>query len=343
MTRRPPTPRAGVYELYWYYASERQAMFEQRIAGSPPPWTADPILDSYKFCNVYRAADRVSQYMIRDVCYHDEDCTAHDRVFQIVAFRTFSRTDTWRSVRDYLGRYPTLDDLATGAFTTALDHTAATNGGLYTGAFILCATDAYGQRRKHLNHVELWRHMFLADNLADQILEAGSLRQVYDLLHGYPLMGDFMSYQTAIDLNYSALVDFSENAFTQAGPGALRGIRKCFVDLGDYTPTDVIRWMVERQSDEMDRLGLPFHGLYSRALHAIDCQGLFCETDKYCREAVPDLASARRRIKARYTQTPEPISLFFPPKWGINDLLPTTPAYVSAASSTHPYEQTAMF
>lgn len=343
MTRRPPIPRPGVYELYWYYASQRQAMFEQRVAGSPPPWTTDPILDSYKFCNVYRAADRVSQYMIRDVCYHDEDCAAHDRVFQIVAFRTFSKIDTWRSVRDYLGRYPTLDDLATGSFTAALDHTAATNGGLYTGAFILCATDAYGQGRKHLNHVELWRHMFLADNLADQILEAGSLHQVYDLLHGYPLMGDFMSYQTAIDLNYSALLNFSENAFTQAGPGALRGIRKCFVDLGDYTPTDVIKWMVERQSDEMNRLGLPFHGLYGRALHAIDCQGLFCETDKYCREAVPDLASARRRIKARFTQTPEPISLFFPPKWGINDSLPATPAYVTAAPSVHAYEQTAMF
>lgn len=318
-------------------------MFDQRVAGGPPPWTADPILNSYKFCNVYRAADRVSQYMIRDVCYHDEDCTAQDQIFQIVAFRTFSKINTWRSVREHLGRYPTLDDLATGAFTAALDHAATTNGGLYTGAFILCATDAYGQGRKHLNHIELWRHMFLADNLADRVLGATSLGQVYDLLHGYPLMGDFMSYQTAVDLNYSALLDFSENEFTQAGPGALRGIRKCFADLGDYTPTDVIRWMVDRQADELARLGLPFHGLFGRALHAIDCQGLFCETDKYCREAVPELASARRRIKARFTQTPGPISLFFPPKWGINDSLPAASAYVSAAPSPRPHEQIAMF
>ncbi|GIE90765.1 hypothetical protein Are01nite_72450 [Actinoplanes regularis] len=70
------------------------------------------------------------------------------------------------------------------------------------GVFNLCATDAYGPGRKHLNHVELWRHMFLGDDLADQILDAASLRHVYDLLHGYPLMGDFMSCQTAIDLNY---------------------------------------------------------------------------------------------------------------------------------------------
>src|SRR4051812_48239165 len=189
MTRRPPTPRAGVYNLYWYYASQRQAMFERRVAGQPGPWTDDPILSTFKFCNVYRAADRVSQYMIRDVCYHEEDCTPQDRIFQIVAFRTFSKIDTWRSVRAYLGRYPTLDDLADGRFTEALNAAAVANSGLYTGAFILCATDAYGQGRKHLNHVELWRHMFLADDLADRILEAGSLRQIYDLLHGYPLMG----------------------------------------------------------------------------------------------------------------------------------------------------------
>ena len=343
MIRQPPTPRVGVYELYWYYTSQRHAMFERRGAGLPPPWTDDPILASYKFCNVYRAADRVSQYMIRDVCYHDEDCTPQDRIFQIVAFRTFSKIETWRSVRDHLGRYPTLEDLAMGAFTVALNHAAAANGGLYTGAFILCATDAYRKGRKHLNHVELWRHMFLGNDLADRILDTTSLRQVYDLLHGYPLMGDFMSYQTAIDLNYSPLLNFSENEFTQAGPGALRGIRKCFVSLGDYTPTDAIMWMLDHQVEEMDRLGLPFHGLYGRPLHAIDCQGLFCETDKYCREAVPELISARSRIKARFTRTPAPISLFFPPKWGLNDAVPAVPGFVSGSSSLQPYEQASIF
>src|SRR5439155_14795223 len=114
-----------------------------------------------------------------------------------------------------LGRYPTLDDLADGSLTAALDHARAGNGGLYTGAFILCATDAYGQSLKHLNHIELFRHMFLDDALAKQVMVARSLREVYDLLHRYPLMGDFMSYQTAIDLNYSELVNFSENEFTQ--------------------------------------------------------------------------------------------------------------------------------
>jgi hypothetical protein len=320
--RRTPLPREGVYKLYWYFAAERQRTFEYRVDGQPWPWSNDPILQEYKFCNVYRASDRVSQYMIREVCYHDEPCTPEDRLFQIVAFRTFSKIDTWQSLRLFLGHHPTLDDLADGSFSEGLERAKLQNGGLYTGAFILCASDAYGQSSKHRNHVELFRHMFLKGELGIRLLEAASLRQIYDELHSYPLMGDFMAYQIATDLNYSALINFSENDFTQAGPGALRGIKKCFADLGRYTPTEIILWMVDHQEEEFDRLGLHFHGLWGRPLHAIDCQGLFCETDKYCREAAPELASARKRIKARFTPTAEPIQLFFPPKWGINSKLP---------------------
>ena len=131
-----------------------------------------------------------------------------------------------------------------------------------------------------------------------------------------------MSYQIAIDLNYSDLINFDEDDYTQAGPGALRGLKKAFIDLGDYSPSDVIKWMVDSQEVEFQRFELPFSGLWGRRLHAIDCQGLFCELDKYCREAAPELVSARSRIKARFTPSTEPLPLFFPPKWGLNSRLP---------------------
>jgi hypothetical protein len=316
--KQPPTPRPRIYDLYWYFASERQQIFERRVRGEPGPWTDDPILQTYKFCNVYRAADRVSQYMIRNVCYHEEPCSEEDRVFQIVAFRTFSKNETWQAVHDYLGHYPTLDDLASGVFTKGLEHASAQNGTLYTGAFILCATNAYGQPRKYLNHVELFRHMFLLDGLGKQLLRAKSLQAVYELLRAYPLMGNFMAYQTAIDLNYSDLINFDEDDFTVPGPGALRGMKKVFEDFGDYAPAELVLWMVEHQEKEFARLNLPFHGLFGRPLHAIDCQGLFCETDKYCRQAAPELSSARKRIKAKFAPAGQPLPLFFPPKWEIN-------------------------
>lgn len=318
----PPTPREGVYDIYWRFASERQAAFERRVAGAPGPWTDDPILRAFKFCNVYRASDRVSQYLIRNIAYEPDPSSPEDRLFEILAFRLFSRIETWDTLRSVLGGAPGLRELADGSFSAALDAVRERNGGLYTGAFILCATDAYSQPNKHRNHVELLKHMFLMEGLGQRLLESASLAEVFTLLRGFPLIGDFMAYQTAVDLNYSAFINFDENDFTKPGPGALRGLRKAFSDLGSLSPQEAIMYMVDNQQTEFDRLGLKFGGLWGRPLHAIDCQGLFCEMDKYCREAVPELASNRSRIKARFSPSAKPLPLFFPPKWGINRLLP---------------------
>jgi hypothetical protein len=316
--RTAPTKRPEVFDLYWTFASRRHAAFEARLSGGAWPWSDDPILQTFKFCNVFRALDRVSQYLIREVAYGaDAMTTPLDRIFQLVAFRTFSKIDTWREVSAILGDVPRLEHLRSGALEQALDEVKTRTGGLYTGAFILCATKAFGFDEKHRNHVALFRHMFVDNACAERVLNASSLEALVALLQSFPLMGPFMAYQTAIDLNYSDLFGFDENDYVQAGPGALRGLRKAFVSLGDYPPSDAIRWMVERQRDEFTRLGLRFEGLFGRPLHAIDCQGLFCELDKYCREAFPELASARTRIKARYKPSSEAMPIYLPPKWQV--------------------------
>jgi hypothetical protein len=319
-----PRIRPEIFELYWRFAYERHRVFEMRVAGIEGPWTDDPILQKYKFCNAYRAADRVSQYLIRHVCYSDEANTWEDRLFQIVAFRTFSHIGTWKFLCDYLGSNPTIEHLRTGTFEEALSAARLKNGRLYTGAFILCATDMYGRDQKHLNHVELFKHMFVLGSLAQEVSQAHHMSEVYRALHAYPLMGDFMSYQIAVDINYSELTDFSENEFTQPGPGALRGIRKIFTDIGKWRPADVVFWMVDQQETAFENQNIDFQGLWGRPLHAIDIQNLFCEVDKYCREAAPHLTSGRTRIKSKFAPTPEALPLFFPPKWQINPLLPST-------------------
>jgi 5-hmdU DNA kinase, helical domain len=317
-----PVPRERIYDLYWYFAAERQRIFMNRIKDEPAPWTDDPILAEYKFCNVYRATDRVSQYLIRNVAYDDEAADPADALFRILAFRMFSRNETWDAIVAFLGRQPTIDDLCDDRFERAVEFARKQYGKLYTGAFILCANQAYDFREKHRNHIALFRHMFVRDRLGETLLEAPGLAAVFHLLRAYPLMGNFMSYQIAIDLNYSSLINFDENDFVVAGPGAQRGIRKVFDSTGDLSNEAIINSMVERQDEEFARLGLPFENLWGRKLHAIDCQGLFCEVDKYCRVAAPELASARSRIKTRYRPAAKPLPLFFPPKWGINSKLP---------------------
>ena len=47
-------------------------------------------------------------------------------------------------------------------------------------------------------------------------------------------------------------------------------------------------------------LDLDFKRIGNRPLQLIDCQNIFCELDKYCRQALPDLKSNRIKIKKRY-------------------------------------------
>lgn len=317
-----PKPRQEVFDAYWRFAAERQAIFERRLRGEPAPWTEDPILREHKFCCTFRAADRVSQHLIRQL-YAEPGMSKADLVFLATAYRTFSKTRTWDRLVAILGHQPRIADLQDGSFAQALNMVDGEGEGLYTAAFIVAPPASYGAGRKHLNHVLLFHDMFIKGEAGDRIANAVSLKQVYDILHSFPYVGDFMAYQTAIDVNYSVATDFSENDFTQPGPGAVRGLGKVFTGIGGAAPSQVILWMVERQQQEFERLGLQFNGLFGRPLHAIDAQGLFCETDKYSRVAFPHLASNRVRIKAKFEPTSEPIPYFFPPKWGINDRIPT--------------------
>ena len=58
--------RQEVYDLYWYFACERQNIFWKKLKGEEAPWTEDKILSTYKFCNSYRVNDRVSQYLLKN-------------------------------------------------------------------------------------------------------------------------------------------------------------------------------------------------------------------------------------------------------------------------------------
>lgn len=310
-----PLPRSDVFDAYWRFAAERQAIFFRRFHGVTAPWTEDPILRTYKFCNVYRASDRVSQFLIRDVVYQP-GFTPEDTLLRIILARLFSKIETWRLLEAAHGPIRA-SCFNPEAFAATLEAALQRQEAIYTNAFILCANGAYGHQRKHRNHLALVQAM-LRDQLVESLARARNLESVYRLLIDYPLIGPFMAYQLAIDINYSELVNFDENDFTMPGPGAVRGIRKSFVSTGSMSMPDIIRWMVERQCQEFTRLGLPFQTLWGRPMHAIDCQSLFCEIDKYSRVAFPQLRSNRVRVKTTFSPTLVPLTPFYPPKWGIN-------------------------
>lgn len=305
--------RQEVYDTYWKTAAERQEIFYRKLRGDQPPYTNDPIFALYKFCNVYRASDRVSQFLIKEVIYK-QPTNSEDALFRVFLFRLLNKNETWEKLVANIGE-PSLKNFSAEKYATALESIRQAGEPIYGNAFILCANKAFGFDVKHKNHLALLEQVFQKDNYVGQILKAKSLEDLFLTLRALPLIGDFMAYQLAIDFNYSEVFNFDENDFTVAGPGAVRGIKKCFQDTGEKSNAYIIKYMVENQEKEFKRLGLNFHNLFGRPMHAIDCQGWFCETDKYSRAKFPELTSNRVRIKTKYQKTSKPLDLFYPPKW----------------------------
>ena len=305
-----------VFDTYWRFAASRQAIYLGRLAGDPAPWTWDPILAGHRFTNCYRAADRVSQYMIRHVAYDGSEDPA-ELVFRVLLFKMFNRIETWQLLRDGLGELET-STFDVDHYDQILTRTFARGNRLYSAAYVV-PPPRLGAVRKHTNHLRLLRLM-LDQGLLAALCDSRSMYEAFNVLRSYPSMGDFLAYQFLIDVNYTTALNFSEMDFVVAGPGARDGIRKCFGPESAGLEAEIIAYMADTQHEHFERLGLDFPGLFGRPLQLIDCQNLFCEVDKYARVAHPDVRglSGRTRIKQRFRPVPRPVTAWFPPSWGLN-------------------------
>lgn len=326
-----PTP-TPVYDTFWRFAAERLAIYYRRLSQSTGPWSTDAILNSFRFTNVYRATDRVSQYLIREVQYGGARSQDPQEVFfRTLLFKIFNKIETWERLETIHGpiawRTVNLDD-----FDRSLDMEICCGRKIYSAAYIMPAP-AFGQKRKHSNHLRLIAKM-MDDRLPDRLRQAQDLSSVYEGLRRYPGLGPFLAFQYAIDLNYSSIMSFDEGGFVVAGPGALDGIAKCFGLKAARTPEEIIHIVTERQDYEFASRGIAFPGLFGRPLQPIDVQNLFCEISKYARVAHPSVGgtSGRQRIKQRFipapSEMPQPV---FPPRWKLDPSVSPLAAVRSAS------------
>lgn len=319
-SRLAPAKVSAVYDTFWTFAAERQNVFFSRMAKPNAPWTNDEILKNHKFTNAYRAADRTSQYLIRNVIYRDDLSTSPtETFFRIILFKLFNKIETWELFEKKFEEV-TYEQFSFEHYDKVLTEAKGKGDRIYSAAYIMPpGGKSFGQIAKHQNHLLLLK-MMIDDRVPDRLAQMPSMQAGFECLRSYPTIGDFLAYQFVTDLNYSNLTEFNEMDFVIPGPGARDGIRKCFVDPGGLSEPEIIRLMVDRQEEEFERLGLKFQSLWGRRLQLIDCQNLFCEVDKYARIAHPDIVgiSGRTRIKQKFAPKSEHVKYFFPPKWEIN-------------------------
>lgn len=287
----------------------------RRVQGSPPPWTDDETIASYRFTNAYRASDRVSQFLIRNVIYSGSK-SRNEVFFRVLLFKIFNRIDTWQYLSNKVERI-TWKGYSFDQYAEALDARINRGARLYSPAYIM-PSPPFRSPRKHRNHLRLIEHM-MADGAPEKIARAKTLKEVYQILLSYPSLGPFLAFQFTIDLNYSEIIDFSEMEFVVAGPGAVRGIQKCFRNTGGLSDEDLIRAVADLAPEEFARQELNFQTLWGRDLQLIDLQNLFCEVDKYARVVHPEFSNigGRVRIKQNFKPSSSNLPQFYPPKWDI--------------------------
>ncbi|MNW41292.1 Thymidylate kinase [compost metagenome] len=316
--KTPKIRTAPIYDTYWKFAVERQNIFFNRYYEIMDQWTDDPILQKYKFTNAYRASDRVSQYLIKNIIYNENSYSREDQFFRIMLFKLFNKIETWEYLQKQFGditykdyKYVHYDR----AFLEALNNKET----IYSAAYIMpSGQSSFGHAKKHQNNLKLLERI-MDDHLPTKIGYFKTMEELYTTLLSYPTLGKFLAFQYCVDINYSELCNFEENSFVVAGPGAINGINKCFHNNQEYSNEDIIKYVTDLQEMEFKRLDLNFKSLWGRSLQLVDCQNLFCETDKYSRVAFPSshISSDRKRIKQLFVPHGK-IDLFYPPKWKIN-------------------------
>ena len=309
-------PDAGpLLPTFWQFAARRHSIYVRRLVGEPEPWTDDPILTSFRFTNAFRAADRVSQYLIRHVIYQGPS-EPDEILFRILLFKFFNKVETWELLQREMGPIE-LGDFSPDRASEVLANERGRGIPIYSNAYIVPPVPGVPSP-KHEGHLRLAIDA-IDDGLACRVGATSGLEELFALLRGMPGVGDFLAYQFAIDVAYSPLVAHDENEFVIAGPGAIDGLSKVFPGMNLRDAAVVIRALTDSQDDWFGRLGLHFGGLFGRPLHLIDVQNLFCEVSKYTRVSHPEFVgvSGRTRIKKTYRSAGRLPRPWFPPKWGL--------------------------
>lgn len=210
---------------FFEYARKRFAIHLARdVEGRPGPWTDDPILQSYRFCNVHREDDKVTRWFRENI----RGPLAQDNAVLLatVAFRWFNRIESGEVM---IHRYPA--DLTNGKFNgPALKRGLLEKypkGPWTTGAYMI-------KTPAGMNKIDglVWCIENVAkdsEHLAARMRgEEVTLEGAWEVLREYPYLGDFMAYEVVTDLRHTSLLENAPDVLTWAnpGPGAARGLAR---------------------------------------------------------------------------------------------------------------------
>lgn len=189
-------------------------------------WSDDVILNTFRFCNVFREDDRVTAWFRDNIRAHiDHELPGNKKahVQAAVAFRWFNLPETGYLMRPWLlGDEGILDAEHRVAARAAEGHN------ILNAAYMIKSPPGM---KKTAGLFQCIRAVVAElDGLTSDIVEAGTLERAVELLQQFPYLGPFMAYQMVCDLRYTCVLEHAPdvNYWTAPGPGSARGIGRIF-------------------------------------------------------------------------------------------------------------------
>ena len=230
--------------LFFETMFERQEIWYKRnILKSPIPWTEDEILRDYKFTNVYRELDRSSQYIIKNILTNYEQ-SAEDVVFRTLTYRLFNIPDTFEHPKSEVCLQPYVGFNSTTLWSQVIDYRRRIDNPWHT-AYMMNIV-AIAQKPSNWNEAVSGKFkdyvycVLVAESLHEAIpyiINSKSIQELIKNLEKIKGVSSFMSHEFFLDLiligKYwkSQIIHFTENDFTNVGPGASLGIKLIFPSL----------------------------------------------------------------------------------------------------------------
>lgn len=262
-----------------YFIKERHSIFLKKGEGLPKPWTEDKILQTYKFCNVYRELDTVTIWIRKNI--REPYANNSNLWFMLCLARRINWPDTLQEIMDR-GTWP-VKGYDPEKLLKILDARTARKEKVYTGSYMITAEHVIGETKSratcYSNLGKLWeKRKKITPHLNS------SLEEAFNAILGQGFAwGSFMTAQVIADLKHAPQLINAPDWWDWAasGPGSRRGLNRVLGRAAD-APWQEDMWLgaLESLAEEVDshvkRWG------FTR-LHNQDLQNCLCEFDKYQR------------------------------------------------------------
>ena len=202
---------------YFATARERYEILLKRRAGQKAPWSTDPAFREWRFCNVFREDDKVTQWIRENVRepYHDEPKI----LWLLTACRLFNKIETLQILKD-AGVFDTEH------FNAALIRKLLKNIRPIVGAaYVVKTPDDMDKLKGIINMVQAVANesawLISCINPGDT-----TLQEMWESLIHFPCIGSFIAYEIVSDLRHTSFFNSAPDISTWAapGPGACLGL-----------------------------------------------------------------------------------------------------------------------